>query len=455
MPLHTAFIVPHPPIVVPEVGQDNAQIVQTTIDNYHAIAKKIADINPRTLIITTPHQIAYADYFHLKASDKAYGNFASFGAPNINIKISTDAALIAALSKTFKKYDFPAGTLGNEHSGLDHGVTVPLYFIQQYLKDIPVVIISLSNLSRVHHYQLGQMIQEVTEELQDDIVFLASGDFSHKLKDDGPYGYAQEGEIFDDKLVSALKKGDFLEMLKVDEPLTQKAAECGLKSFIIMAGALDGYQVNPTFYSYEKPFGVGYGMFAFEPQERSPDRQLLDTYQAWLKKTTKPPKHPYVKLAKEALETYVKTQEILKKDLVNDQDSVPGIFVSLYHSNQLRGCIGTVDQTQTSLSKSIIKYAVEAGIHDPRFASVSKDELPFIEYRVDLLSASVPIENLDDQNVEKHGLIVENKDKSAVLLPDIEGIDDPQTQHNMVLKKAGIKPEESYKMYRFTVHRYQ
>ena len=60
-----AVIVPHPPLIIPTVGRGREQEVQSTIDAYRTAAKQVADWKPEVLIITSPHQVMYADYFHI------------------------------------------------------------------------------------------------------------------------------------------------------------------------------------------------------------------------------------------------------------------------------------------------------------------------------------------------------------------------------------------------------
>ncbi len=60
-----AIIVPHPPIIVPTVGRGREAEVQATIDAYHAAAKQVAAWAPEVLIVTSPHTVMYADYFHI------------------------------------------------------------------------------------------------------------------------------------------------------------------------------------------------------------------------------------------------------------------------------------------------------------------------------------------------------------------------------------------------------
>ena len=68
-----AFIVPHPPLIIPEVGKGDEKKIQKTIDSYHEIARQIAELKPDTIIITTPHSILYSDYFHISPGSGAQG----------------------------------------------------------------------------------------------------------------------------------------------------------------------------------------------------------------------------------------------------------------------------------------------------------------------------------------------------------------------------------------------
>ena len=45
--------------------------------------------------------------------------------------------------------------------------------------------------------------------------------------------------------------------------------------------------------------------------------------------------------------------------------------------------------------------------------------------------------------------------RRGLLLPNIEGIDDVSTQVEIALKKAGIRPDESYELERFEVIRHE
>lgn len=173
-----AFIVPHPPLIIPEVGRGDEKKIQKTIDSCHEIAKRIAELKPDTIIITTPHSILYSDYFHISPGSGAKGNFERFGAKDVSFSVEYDVSFVKELEALAKRKMIEAGTLGERDSGLDHGTMVPLYFVNQYLKDYKLVRIGLSGLSVTDHYRLGRCIKETADKLKRRIVFIASGDLS-------------------------------------------------------------------------------------------------------------------------------------------------------------------------------------------------------------------------------------------------------------------------------------
>ncbi|MBP5191944.1 MAG: hypothetical protein J6Z74_01225 [Eubacterium sp.] len=65
------FMVPHPPMIVPDVGRGSEEKVRKTIESYEAVAKRIAEIKPDTIIITSPHATMYSNYFHISPGDRA------------------------------------------------------------------------------------------------------------------------------------------------------------------------------------------------------------------------------------------------------------------------------------------------------------------------------------------------------------------------------------------------
>lgn len=241
-----AILNPHPPVLLPEVGHGREQDISATAEAMRTAARQAAQWKPDVLVIASPHTILYGDYFHISPGEDAVGDMSAFGAPEVRIHVQYDTALRKEIIRRAEKAGLRAGTLGERDAALDHGVLIPLYFLRKAGLTCPIVRIGLSGFSPLAHYQLGQCVAEAAEALERRVLFVASGDLSHKLKADGPYGFAPEGPVFDQAVTEAMASGDFLQFLTMNTTLCERAAECGLRSFQMMAGALDGYAIAPT-----------------------------------------------------------------------------------------------------------------------------------------------------------------------------------------------------------------
>lgn len=263
-----AYVVPHPPIILPEVGKGEEHKIQKTIDGYLRVAAEIAEIAPETIILTSPHSILYSDYFHISPGASASGDMRQFGVSSVTVDTEYDTELVGTIETMAAETGIPAGTAGERDPKLDHATLIPLRFIEQaWHSDKPhyqVVRIGLSHLSLQTHYEFGKCIADAVEKLGRRVVFVASGDLSHRLKKDGPYGYIEEGPEFDRQITNIMQTAKFDRLFKLDPTICEKAGECGLRSIAIMAGALDGKTVEPELISYEGPFGVGYGISAYK-----------------------------------------------------------------------------------------------------------------------------------------------------------------------------------------------
>lgn len=172
--------------------------------------------------------------------------------------------------------------------------------------------------------------------------------------------------------------------------------------------------------------------------------------------------HPYVALARAAVELYVREHKHLAPpdELPPDMQQSGGVFVSLHESNgELRGCIGTIQPVRETLAQEIIENAISAASRDPRFLPVQSDELAGLQISVDVLTPPEPIESIVDQDPKRHGLIVQSlRDawKRGLLLPDLETIDTAQKQlyYTRELKAGITDPREPVQLYRFQVKRY-
>lgn len=461
MGILAAYMVPHPPMIVPAVGRGGEKQIEKTTNAYERVAAEIASLAPDTIIITSPHSVMYTDYFHISPGKSARGDFGRFRASQVSFEEIYDAELVSAITEIARKQGFPAGVMGERDRKLDHGTMVPLYFIRKKYSGGKIVRIGLSGLPLTEHYRLGQMIREAVDGLGRRAVFVASGDLSHKLQDYGPYGYAKEGPQYDERIMDVCSRAAFGELFDFDETFCERAAECGHRSFVIMAGAFDGISVDAEQLSHEDVTGVGYGICIFHPQGPDESRHFLDQYLVQQEKkldAARSAEDPYVKLARASVEHYILHHKKLPlpQDLPSELVSRrAGAFVSIHEHGRLRGCIGTIAPVQDSLAQEIIDNAVSASTRDPRFDPIKADELAWLEISVDVLGDPEPISSPRELDVKRYGVIVTKGRKRGLLLPDLDGVDTVEQQISIAKSKAGIAEwDRNVQLQRFEVVRH-
>ncbi len=460
MSIQMAAIVPHPPIILPQIGQGQEREIRATIAAYRALAKRVRQLMPETLVILSSHATSYVDYFHISPGKKARGDMRRFGAEQLQVSAIYDETFASALEKNAKRAGVSAGTKGEREKELDHGTMIPLSFLAERELSSEVVRIGISGMSAVEHYRLGKCIKKTAEELARDVVVIASGDLSHKLLESGPYGFHPSGPVFDKLATEAMAAGDFMQLMTLDSTLCEEAAECGMGTFWILAGTLDRMRVKSELLSYEGPFGVGYAVAAFTPEGADESRAfdvLVQRVERARLNEIRTGEDAFVRLARQTVEAFVKTGETpqlpqtLPEELTKTR---AGVFVSLKIAGKLRGCIGTIQASCEQLAQEIVKNAVAACSEDPRFDLVRPEELERIVYSVDVLGPTERIESVEQLDARRYGVIVVSGYRKGLLLPNLEGVDTVEEQLKIAKRKAGIPENERCRMERFEVVRH-
>lgn len=466
MSLEGFYLLPHPPVVIPEVGKGEEKKISSTSNSFHKVAKEIAEIKPDTIVVVTPHGTMFQDAISLCYENEIEGDFKNFGVNSFSMKLPINKTLTSKIYEIAYNEGISVimttNSFLNKYKAsafLDHGALVPLYFINKYYTNYKIVHITYALLSDIDLYKFGIAVKKAVEELKERTVFIASGDLSHKLREEGPYGYNPYGEKFDSEFLSSLKKGDVEGVFSIEKDTIWQASECGRRSAAILLGTLDEKKFKGELLSYEGTFGVGYGVMKFEPYSKDTSR-LEDLRRIKEKHYEKKinSKDPYVRLARESLTTYLNTGKELTylPDYVTDEMETKkrGVFVSLKKHGDLRGCIGTIFPVSDNIGEEIIRNSIEAGIHDPRFYEVEKDELMDIDFSVDVLTEPKPSAK-EELDPKKYGVIVKSNGRTGLLLPDLEGVNTVEEQLSIALQKAGIDENEKYSIQKFEVIRHK
>jgi AmmeMemoRadiSam system protein A len=374
------LISPHPPIIVPDIGGADIAKVQGTIAALEQACQKLAAAQPDHLVIISPHP--------------------------------------------------------------DHGFEVPLYYLKKYVSaGVKIERILVTESSYEYYYQWGRQRGAQMQAEKTRYAIVASGDLSHVLKADGPYGYNPAGPVLDKAIVSAIRRGDAGALLNLDAQTLDAGAECGLRSVLFLLGAYQNAAYKPAVLSYEGPFGVGYLVATLTSAQNLPDDQIALPH-----------------IARSAIAHYLETGHAMSppRHLPPPLRRAAGVFVSLHQPNgDLRGCIGTIVPTQPNLAAEVIANAVAAATHDPRFAPVTASELASLDISVDVLSTPVAVHDLAALDPQRFGIIVLAADgRQGVLLPDLQGVTTVDQQIAICREKAGIGPDEPIEIRSFEVVRH-
>jgi len=250
-------VCPHPPLLIPEIGKEHREMVRATVEAMNVLAQAVGE--PETIVIISPHTPGAANTFTVKSPPRLWGDFSAFRCPEVGLEIDNDLDIVTAL------LEVSAGESGLrlepvDDDYLDHGVLVPMSF----LKAKRLVSLSIVADYAIHR-RLGELVRAaVTKAGRDSVVFVASGDLSHRLTRDAPAGFDPQGAVYDAKVTDHLSRGEFSALLELDEGLINHAGECGLRSFIALGGYLGDHATDRArLLSYQGPFGVGYAVASY------------------------------------------------------------------------------------------------------------------------------------------------------------------------------------------------
>jgi AmmeMemoRadiSam system protein A/AmmeMemoRadiSam system protein B len=448
-------IAPHPPIMVPEVGGDALAAVRGSIEAMAKFTRRIIASGAETVILISPHAPLDARAFVAYHTPKLYGDFANFRAPDVRIEFPLDEELLKAITRTAALEDYEV--IGLEDYALDHGTSVPLYFLDRHGWSGRVVALGYSFLSNEDHLRFGACIRKAADAVGRAVALVASGDLSHRLKPEAPAGYSPVAHRFDEAVVDAIQENLPQRIVEIDPDLRRTAGECGYRSMLVALGATRELAPACEVLNYEAPFGVGYLVAQLSNAQTTQKDGTRSARSIAVVETAEAAELPA--LARQAVETFVRSNRTIAapKNAAGLLSARAACFVSIKtHAGDLRGCIGTIEPLKSNLAKELIANAINAAARDPRFAPVAPDELDGLRYSVDVLGVPEPAE-FEDLDPKVYGVIVEDKSGRlrGLLLPDIPGVDTARQQVDIAARKAGISDGAPLKLSRFRVDRYR
>jgi aromatic ring-opening dioxygenase LigB subunit len=229
-----AALMPHPPVMLPLIGRGRELDAERTLAGSQALQGRIAALpgggRPDFLVVLSPHQPYVPGVLLMNTAPELEGSLKRFGAPELKVRLTTALKVEAALAAHLAAAGLPGVEAAVPDLTPDHGTQVPLLILSQVLPQLPpVILINPCGLEPAQALALGRALasfQPPDPALTG--ALLASGDLSHRLSQDGPYGLHPGGPAFDRELLAALAAGNAENMLAGWTPKRlADAGECG------------------------------------------------------------------------------------------------------------------------------------------------------------------------------------------------------------------------------------
>lgn len=319
----------------------------------------------------------------------------------------------------------------------EHSLEVQLPFLQERLKDFKIVpiVIGVPPAETMEH--LAVRLAEVLSKRKD-VMLVASTDFSH-------YHDYETAVKMDERMISAIER---LSLREVERLLYGGEGElCGAyPALLVMDAARRVGATASVLFKYansgdvtgEKSKVVGYASIGIyrSPLQGDEKSELL-------------------RIARDAVTEYVKHKKVSEARAESPRLRADGaVFVTINRHGQLRGCIGH-SLPVMPLYKAVSRNAVAACSSDPRFPPMTEQEMSDMEIEISVLSPLLPVMDVSEIEVGKHGLYILKDQRAGILLPQVPTNFgwDRETFLRELSRKAGLPPDawkSGATLYKFT-----
>jgi aromatic ring-opening dioxygenase LigB subunit len=259
MSLVFSAVLPHSPLLVPNIGKENLAQFSLTNEAKEKIMKDFTEAKVDSVIIITTKGPMLLDSFTVNVSPEFRANLEIFGDLVTRWEFSGDITLAGRLRE---KLENQSKIMMVTNNNLNYAASISLSLLSTNLHQ-PIVPITVgTDLSPEEIISLGKKIQGTILEDNLRIAVIVAADLSHRVNKKSPQGYSPKGKKFDQKIVEALKAKDVKTILE-NFSLAREVACDDLPCLTLLSGILDDVGLEAKILSYEAPFGTGHAIVEY------------------------------------------------------------------------------------------------------------------------------------------------------------------------------------------------
>ena len=248
-------VLPHPPILLPQIGKGRETEAQATLDAYNIVAARLRELAVQRLLMISTHGIVTLQRYHILGSALS-GDLERFQANLLTFERDVDTDMVAAIQSAADAHGVPL-TPTKHWEQSDHSVGVPLRLLGDAVP-AQIAIVSISFRPPQDHYEFGRCIANALSGFPEPTAIIASGDAVHTLTEDSSYGLHPRAAEVQEQYETSLANWDHDALIGIDESLRRDVDESVISPTLILMGALPGIKLHPRILASEHPWGVGY-----------------------------------------------------------------------------------------------------------------------------------------------------------------------------------------------------
>lgn len=259
MSLVFSAILPHSPLLVPNIGKENLALFFATLPAAATLAEEFKNAAPDLVIVLSGYGPKRQSGFTFNVAPAFKADLTPFGDLVSNFDFSGSLGVPARFRELLEGI---ASLHLTTQENLDYASVIPLHLLN-VASTTPVFPISISGGSARDNYEFGRQLQAclVREDVR--VAIVASADLSHKLSKKSPAGYSAKAKKLDQRIVDYLVRSDFEELIGIPEKVLNDAAIEDMNVLTLFFGLISGYERSGQLLSYEAPFGVGHAIVAY------------------------------------------------------------------------------------------------------------------------------------------------------------------------------------------------
>ncbi|MBD3427255.1 MAG: AmmeMemoRadiSam system protein B [Candidatus Omnitrophica bacterium] len=326
----------------------------------------------------------------------------------------------------------------------ENSVEMEVPFAQVALDDPRLVLVALGDQSKANSDHLADALYEVLKD-EENYAILASADMCHHK----PYDVAKRIDADTIEAIETFDPDRFYAKSLRDENDQRMCGYGAVYAVMKASKRLGADKVKLLKYANSgdtsgmKDRVVGYMSAAFIKSDISDDRERSTGKDKETSMYDKSQRKELLKIARDTIRHYLETGERLEVEVVDEAlQQEMGAFVTLHKNGALRGCIGHM-VAKGPLYLAVRDMAIAAAVEDPRFPPLKASELDEVDIEISALSPMVKIEDHEDIEMGKHGVMVRMGWRSGVYLPQVAeetGWSREQFMNSLCAHKAGIPP---------------